>query len=213
MLPIVLAAPVVAAPAAVPVGDRPVSADLDGPATFRSGLVVGAALGLGLGGAAGYPNDSTKIGDGRYYSSGGTMVGTSETIMLMGALADYLSFGFWFNHAGYDGNGFHSNGSAGGLRVEAFPLVRLYPRLGGLGFLAEFGIGQGNLSAKAASVENAQGTQSFAAAGAFYEWAFGHLLGGHFAVGPSLEYDAMWSEPFGREGLVASARFVFYGGP
>jgi hypothetical protein len=212
MLPIVLAVTGAAA-AAVPIGDRPVSADLDGPAQVRTGLVVGLSLGAGLGGAAGYPNDSTKIGDPRYYAASGPMVGTSETLFLMGALSDYLSFGFWFNHASYQGGDFHSNGSDGGLRLEVFPLVRLYPRLGGLGLLGEFGIGQANLTSKTPGVDTAEGTQSFLAAGAFYEWSFGHLLGGHFAVGPSLEYDAMFSEPLGREGLVASARVVFYGGP
>jgi hypothetical protein len=212
MLPIALAATVAAA-AAVPVGDRPVSADLDGPATLRTGIVLGASLGVGIGSAAGYPNDSTKIGDPAYYSSGGTMVGPTETLLLMGALADYLSFGFWFNHATAAAGDFRSNGDAGGLRVEVFPLVRLYPRLNGLGTFAQFGIGQGKLTSSAPGVQTAEGTQSFIGVGAFYEWPFGHLIGGHFAVGPSLEYDAMWSQPFGREGLVASARLVFYGGP
>ncbi len=212
MLPVLLAATGAAA-MAVPVGDRPVSADLDGPATLRTGLVVGLALGVGAGGAAGYPNDSTKIGDPRYYLGSGPMLGTSETLVLMGALADYFSFGFWFNHSAYEGGDLKSNGSAGGLRLEAFPLVRLFPRLSGLGVLGEFGIGQASLTSPVAGVEKAEGTQSFIAAGAFYEWPFGHVLGGHFAAGPSLEYDAMWSDPFAREGLVASARLVFYGGP
>jgi hypothetical protein len=39
------------------------------------------------------------------------------------------------------------------------------------------------------------------------------VLGGHFGVGPSLEYDAIFSRSFEQHGLVASARFVFYGGP
>ena len=60
---------------------------------------------------------------------------------------------------------------------------------------------------------DAESTQSFLGTGAFYEWPFGRLIGGHFAAGPSLEYDAMWSQAFGHEGLVASARLVFYGGP
>jgi hypothetical protein len=216
MLPIVLAAPSGAAvvPATVSTGDAAaVSTDFDGPARHRSGIVLGASLGLGVGSAAGYPNDSTKIGDPSYYLAGGPMVGASETLVLMGAIADYLSFGFWFNHAGYQSRGFHSNGDAGGLRVEAFPLVRLYPRLDGLGVFGDFGIGQGSLTSSTPGVQKAEGTQSFVGAGAFYEWPFGKLIGGHFAAGPSLEYDAMWSSPFGREGLVASARLVFYGGP
>ena len=55
--------------------------------------------------------------------------------------------------------------------------------------------------------------QSYLGTGAFYEWSFGSLFGGHFGIGPSVEYDAIWSQPFERHGLVASARIVFYGGP
>ena len=211
MVPILLAATAAAA-TAVATGDRPVSADMDGPARLRSGLVVGLSVGAAVGGASGYPNDSTKIGDPRYYAASGAMVGSSETLVLMGALADYLSFGFWFNHASLSGGDFHATGNAGGLRVEVFPLVRLYPHLDGLGLLGDFGIGSGNLGSKGSGTL-AEGTQSFVAGGAFYEWRFGRFLGGHFAAGPSLEYDAMWSTPFGWQGLVASARLVFYGGP
>jgi hypothetical protein len=170
-------------------------------------------LGLGVGGASGYPNDSTKIGDPRYYLASGPMAGTSETVFLMGALTDYLSFGAWFNHASYAAHDVHSDGNAGGLRVDAFPLVRLYPRLSGLAVFAEFGIGQANLRSSVPGVETAQGTQSFVGFGSFYEWSFGHLFGGHFAVGPSLELDATVTQPLNREGLVASARLAFYGGP
>jgi hypothetical protein len=194
-------------------GARGVSADFEGKPTLRSGLVFGLALGVGVGGASGYPNDSTKIGDPRYYVASGPMAGTSETLVLMGALTDYLSFGGWFNHASYAAKDSHSEGLAGGLRVDVFPLIRLYPRLNGLGVFGEFGIGGGNLRSSVSGVEAAEGTQSFLGIGSFYEWAFGHLLGGHFAVGPSLELDATLTQPFNREGLVASARFVFYGGP
>jgi hypothetical protein len=206
--------------AAVPTGDRPVTADLDGPARLRSGIVIGTSLGVGLGAASGYPNDSTKIGDLRYYSASGAMIGASESVMLMGALADTFSFGFWFDHAGYSNGDFRSNGYAGGLRIEAFPLVRLYPSsalvgraLDGLAAFGEFGIGQANLVSNTPRVPSAEGTQSFVSGGAFYEWPIWRVLGGHFAVGPSLQYDAMWSTAISRQGLVASLRLVFYGGP
>jgi hypothetical protein len=201
------------APAVPPGGLHGVSADFEGKPRYRSGLVLGLSLGLGVGGASGYPNDSTKIGDPRYYLASGPMGGASGTIFLMGALTDYLSFGAWFNHASYAAKDFHSDGNAGGLRVDVFPLIRLYPRLSGLAAFAEFGIGGGNLRSSVAGVEEAQGTQSFIGFGGFYEWSFWHLLGGHFAVGPSLELDSTFTQPFNREGLVASARLVFYGGP
>jgi hypothetical protein len=199
--------------AAVATGDRPVTADLDGPAKLRSGIVIGTSLGVGLGAASGYPNDSTKIGDPRYYSASGAMTGASESVLLMGALADTFTFGFWFGHAAYSNGDFHSGGYAGGLRIEAFPLVRLYPKLDGLAAFGQFGIGGASLTSKTPGVPEAQGTQSFVSGGAFYEWPIWRVLGGHLAAGPSLEYDAMFSTSISRQGLVASLRLVFYGGP
>jgi hypothetical protein len=50
--------------------------------------------------------------------------------------------------------------------------------------------------------------------GIFHEWSVGIMRGGaHIGVGPSLEYDAIWSQPFERHGLVGSVRLAFYGGP
>jgi hypothetical protein len=220
MLPLVVAAPAeVEAAAAAAAGapqvppDLPPVADLDAPPKLRSGIVVGLALGGGLAAGSGYPNDALKVGDPSYYSSSGWMTGTSETVFAMGALADYVNFGFFFAHARYQGGGFRSNGDGGGLRVEVFPLVRLYPRYGGLGLAAAFGIGGAGLTPTQPGLTAVEGTQSFASGGAFYEWSFGHALGGHFAAGPSLEYDAIWSIPFERHALVASARLAFYGGP
>jgi hypothetical protein len=206
------AAPAAAA-TAVPIGPPPESAEMSEPAKVRTGVAAGFTLGGGIAGASGYPNDVTKIGDPNHYSASGAMFGVSETILLMGAISDYLNFGFWYSHAPYQNGDWHSSGNAGGLRVEVFPLLRWYPRLAGLGVFGQFGVGGGNLVSKTPGRDEAQGTQSFLAAGAFYEWSFGRFLGGHFAAGPGAEYDAIWSLPFERHAAVATARLVFYGGP
>jgi hypothetical protein len=132
---------------------------------------------------------------------------------VMGALTDYLNLGFWFATATFRGNNQHATHVGVGLRVEAFPLIALVPRLEGLGVFSQFGLGSGKLTMRSSIVPDAVGTQSFIGLGAFYEWSFAHVLGGHFGVGPSLEYDAVWSLPFEQHGLLATARFVFYGGP
>ncbi|MDP9150675.1 MAG: hypothetical protein M3O36_12155, partial [Myxococcota bacterium] len=183
------------------------------PHRLRSGLVVGLTVGAGLGSASGYPNDTTRIGDPRAYSASGAMVGTSENFFVMGALTDYVSFGVWYGRAVSSNRGWQSSGGGGGVRVEVFPFVGVSRYLTGLGAVAQFGLGSGDLSRKATGMTVSEGTQSFGAAGAFYEWAFGRVLGGHFGVGPGVEYDAIWSQPFERHGLVATARLVFYGGP
>ena len=129
----------------------------------------------------------------------------------MGAIADYLNFGFWFSETAYRSSGKRANATGLGFRIEGFPLMTLYPRLDGLGVFAQFGIGIGRL--ETASRPEAQGTQSTIGTGVFYEWPLGHLLGGHLGLGPSLEYDALWSQPFEEHGFLASGRVVFYGGP
>jgi hypothetical protein len=215
MLPLLLGASTSAAAAAVPVDQPADSPDQDtAPPRVRTGIVIGLSLGGGLAGASGYPNSQSEIGNPDFYSASGFMGGTSGTLFVMGALTDYLNFGVWFGSAMFRNGDWKSNGGAGGLRVEAFPLVSLFPPLGGLAAFGDFGIGGANLTNKANPLlPEASGTQAYIGAGTFYEWGFGHLFGGHFGLGPSLEYDAMWSQPFERHGLVASLRIVFYGGP
>ena len=213
MLPLVFAAATGAAAAAVATGDGPDATVLTAPHHVRSGLVVGTSLGGGLGGASGYPNNLTQIGDPDFYSASGWIPGTSETLFVMGALTDYFSFGFWFGHSLYQSHDWHSNMDGGGLRLEAFPLAVVYPSLSGLGLMAEFGLGSADLVSKDTQSPEAKGTQSVIGAGAFYEWSFWNALGGHFAAGPSLEYDALWSQPLEQHGFVASLRLAFYQKP
>jgi hypothetical protein len=201
--------------AAVPTGQIVSPNDLEAPHRLRSGLVFGAAFGGSLVGASGYPNDAVKINDASYYSASGWMLGTSQSLFLMGALTDYLNFGFWYAHATASNRDWRSSGDGGGLRVEVFPLVSVLPTLAGLGMVGQFGLGAGKLTTSKipGGLTMSEGTQSFGGVGALYEWAFGHFLGGHFGVGPILEYDAIWSQSFERHGLIASARVVFVGGP
>lgn len=212
VVPVLLAAASTAA-AAVPVGQQVTATDLEAPHRFRKGLVVGLSAGGGLVGASGYPNDLSKIGDPAYYAASGWMLGNGESVFLMGALADYLNVGFWYTHESAENADWRSISNGAGLRVEAFPLLEVLPRLAGLGALAQFGLGSGFLSSKTLQTPRDEGTQSFIAAGVLYEWSFGHFLGGHLGAGPTLEYHAFWSQPFERHGLLASARLVFYGAP
>lgn len=213
LAPLVFAAATQGAAAAVPTGDVTPVAELPAAHQYRSGLVVGLSLGAGLGGASGYPNNSQQIGNSDYYSASGLMSGTYTSFFVMGAFSDYLSFGFWFGHSSLKNSDFDSTGTGGGFRIEAFPLVGLVPSLHGLGVLANLGIGSGKLSTAVPGYPEAGGTQSFGGIGLFHEWSFGHVLGGHFAAGPALEFDAIWTQPFEQHGLAASLRLAFYGGP
>ena len=202
--------PVNGAGAAAEVGDTTSQGAPSPPPRVRSGLVVGLSLGAGMGRGWGYPNNSNDIGKTDYASSG-EMPGFGGTLMVMGALADYFDFGFWFAQESFRGGGQRASEVGGGLRVEVFPFVLSLPRIAGFGAFSEFGLGTGRLDTP--GLPQAGGTQSFIGVGVLYEWSVGHLLGGHFGVGPSLEYDAVFTQPYSGGGVIASLRFVFAGGP
>jgi hypothetical protein len=208
MIPLFLAAAVSAASAASS-EDAPASFDV--APKLRNGLVLGFAFGAGLGQGSGYPNNSQEIGDPQYHASSGWMPGSGVTFLVLGALTDYLNVGFWLESSTFRDADNRAGAFGVGLRVEAFPFALAYPRLEGLAAFTDFGVGSAKLTSTA-GVTEAQGTQSYIGVGAFYEWAFAHFLGGHFAVGPSLEYDAAFSRPFEASGFLASGRLVFYGG-
>jgi hypothetical protein len=213
MLPLALADTPRASTALALGSDANATTDFEGPPRHRTGIAVGLTLGFGLGAASGYPNNSEEIGTPADYAASGAMFGSGSNLLIMGAIADYLNFGFWFGRAQFKSGTWRSNGSGAGLRVEVFPLTVLHPQLEGLGVFGQFGLGSANLTSTVPGVIEASGTQSFAATGAFYEWSVTKIFGGHFGLGPSLEYDAMWSLPFERHDLLASLRIIFYGGP
>jgi hypothetical protein len=213
LVPLVFAAASQAAAVGVPQGDVTPINQLPADHKYRSGIVLALSLGAGLGSASGYPNNSQDIGNPAYYSAGGLMGGVYGQFFVMGALSDYLSFGFWFGHTQLRNADWTSNGNGGGFRIECFPLVGLFPSLQGLGILANLGIGSGTLVSTNPQLPEANGTQSFGGVGLFHEWSFASGRFGHFAFGPALELDAIWSQPFEQHGLVASARLAYYGGP
>lgn len=219
MLPLLLGAPTspagpmpgAPAAAAAPSGERTESSAPEKAPAYRNGVVVGLALGGGIGRGAGYPNNSQEIGNPAYHSSSGWMPGTGGSLLIMGALADYFDFGFLFSQDAFRNGTQRAVQNGLGLRLEAFPFVRLVPQFSGFGVVSQFGLGIGRLTTPGSP--QAGGTQSYIGAGILYEWAFGHFLGGHFGAGPELEYDAMFSRPYDQDGLVVLARVVFYGGP
>jgi hypothetical protein len=186
------------------------SPDSQKPRLLRNGFVVGLTLGGGVARGTGYPNSSDDIGHTDYQASG-WLPGPSGTLLVMGAIADTINFGFWYGQGTFKAHGDQAKQDGAGVRVEVFPLAFLYPPLGGLAAFSQFGIGTASLTTPGAP--KAGGTQSFIGVGVFYEWALGHVLGGHFGLGPSIEYDAVFTQPYDQNGLVASLRAVWYGGP
>jgi hypothetical protein len=184
---------------------------VDKPAERRSGVALGFTYGAGLGSSSGYPNQSALIGDPDDYSASGLMGGSGGSVFVMGALSDYLNFGFWFGATTLANEKWRSTGQGGGFRVEVFPLFALGRGFRDLGAFAVLGIGATALERKSTDTIS-NGLESFLGAGVFYEFWLFRGLGGHFALGPSLEYDAIVTEPMERHGALLGARFLWYGG-
>jgi hypothetical protein len=186
--------------------------DFDGPPKHRHGLVLGTAIGYGPLGASGYPNNSTEIGDPNYYGASGMMIGGGNSVLVMGALTDYVNFGLWFGRQSAQNGYWKESGGAGGFRVEGFPLFYVVPKLRDLGVFSQFGIGSATLDEKNSTYVGAKGIQSYLGAGVFYEWTAFRLFGGHVALGPNVEYDTIWSRSIESNGLLFGIRVVWYGG-
>jgi hypothetical protein len=177
----------------------------------RAGIVLGVAPGIAFGGASGYPNNTRLIGNPDFYSESSMLVGASTTYFLMGALTDYVSFGPMVNIASFENDTWKSTGFGVGFRVEAFPLVRLFPRLADTSIYGQAGIGGTELQAKG-PFPSADGTQSFAGIGLHHEFRLFRMLGGHLAGGPYAEYDAIFSTSAERHWASIGFRVAWYGG-
>ncbi len=208
-----LAAAVVAAPSAARAEDEPESDWQNKKSRLRDGVVLGGSLQGGFAGASGYPNDPKAIGNRDYYSSSGLLYGYSITPTVMGALTDYLNFGFMLNFANHASSNWESFAVGVGVRLEVFPLyTRMVSKAKNFGLFAQGGVGVSKLHATAGGYPDADAAQSYLGAGAFYEWHLFKILGGHVAAGPTAQFDTVFSRDYERHGLNVGLRSVWYGG-
>jgi hypothetical protein len=216
-LSLVRLAALVASLAAPGVAQAQAQAEPDDPTTRpivherRNGVVLGTAVGLGLAGASGYPNNARLIGDPEFYSQTPLLAGVSHSYFVMGALTDYLSFGPLLNIATFENERWKSTGFAVGFRAEVFPLYRLVPKLADTALYGQLGVGTSDLRAKG-PYPTADGGQSFFGIGVHHEFRLVKLLGGHAAAGPFVEYNAVRALSAERHWLSVGLRLAWYGG-
>jgi hypothetical protein len=177
----------------------------------RNGLVLGAAGGVGFAGASGYPNNAKLLGNPDYYSQSPLLVGWHASFFLMGALTDYVSFGPMMTVATFESASWKSVGYALGFRAEAYPLLKLVPMLADTSVYGQLGFGTTELRAKG-PYPSADGSQAFFGIGLHHEFRLVKMLGGHSAIGPFIEYDAIRSESAERHWLSIGVRLAWYGG-
>lgn len=176
----------------------------------RSGLTLGASGGIAFAGASGYPNNAALIDNPDYYSSSPLLVGWSSSYFLMGAFNDYVSFGPTFTIATFESDAWKSTGWGAGFRGEVFPLVKLVPALADAAIYGQVGFGVTELRAKG-PYPSADGAQSFLGIGLHHEWRLARLLGGHAALGPYVEYNAIRAPSAERHWATGGLRVVWYG--
>lgn len=198
-----------AAAAAGP-GDAATNADIDVPAKFREGFTPSISAHTGIAHVAGYPNDARAINNPDFYSSSDLLYGTSYSFHLGYALTDYLSAGFMAQFDRYESAHWKSHGLGVGIRLDAFPLVRWYPRLADLGILGEVGVGSSALEAKVGRYPNVDGTQSYVGAGVFYELTLTRIKKGHLALSPELKYTHVDAMSISADSLTAGLRLAYY---
>ena len=177
----------------------------------RNGVVLGVSPGIAFAGSSGYPNDPKRIGNPDYFSSSPLLVGWSSSFFLMGALADYLSFGPMVSVGTLENAKWKSTGWGIGFRAEFFPLVDLVPKLGDASIFTQLGVGTTDLRAKG-PYPDAGATQSFLGVGLHQEWRLGRFGGGHASGGPFLEYDVIRADTVQRHALSIGVRVAWYGG-
>jgi hypothetical protein len=177
----------------------------------RNGIVLGIAPGLAAAGSSGYPNNQRLVGNPDFYSESPLLFGQSTTIFVMGALTDYVNFGPMVNIASMSNDKWKSRGFGVGFRVEVFPLIRLVPALADTAVYGMGGVGATELQAQG-PYPSADGTQSFAGIGLHHEFRLFRFLGGHFAGGPYVEYDAIFTTTNERHWGTVGFRFAWYGG-
>lgn len=176
--------------------------------TRRSDFTAGVTLGLLAGDAVGYPNEIGKLNNPDYRASTGIGVGSGTMIWLGGALKDWLTLGVGASFIRFKGGGLAASGGGALFRVEAYPLFYQGGPWRDLGFVGNFGIGGMGL-AEGNDTRADGGSMSLVGAGAFWEG----LRAGHFAFGPGLEYQRLFSQSLHMDSVLASFRVAVYGGP
>ena len=160
----------------------------------------------GLGGASGYPNSSSDIGNPAYYSAerlhGRRTAARSSS---WAPLSDYLSFGFWFGTRSFRNGDWRSTARAAASASRRSRSSGSSPRSHGLGSSASSASAAATSRRATASQPEASGDAVVHRRGAFYEWSFGQprSAGTSPSVRARVRRD-LFAQPSSSHGLVAS---------
>ncbi len=182
------------------------------PRQERDGIVFAFDTGFGLARAAGYPNNEKLKGDAAAFSSSNTVTGAPMNFFIGGSLHDQINFGLLVHAFSFGSQRWHLGGGSIGFRVDTFPFFTLVPALRNLAIFGQGGVGFAHLHAKPDVGPQADTVQSYLGIGAYWEFTLLKFSGSHFAGGPQVVYDSVFSRDFGTSGAAAALRLVFYTG-
>ncbi len=175
--------------------------------TRRSDFTAGVTVGMLAGYAAGYPNKIGKL-DNPEYRASTSGIGAGTVIWVGGAMKDWLTLGVGAGFSRMQGGDMLASGGGALFRVEAYPLFYRGGFWRDLGFVGNFGIAGMSLTQNGESQADG-GSMSLVGGGAFWEG----LRAGHFAFGPALEYQRLFSQSLHMDSVLLSFRAAVYGGP
>ncbi len=180
------------------------------PAQRRGGFALGLNLGLGLGAANGFPNDSKKIGRADYYTESGVGFATGSSLWLGGALSDWLSFGVGAGFSQILAGDTESRAGMILFHTDAYPLYALGGPLEDCGVMFQAGFGfPTTIDTKTDATLIDGAGSSYLFVGGFWDG----IKAWQFHMGPYAGVHYMWSDSVRRPLAIVGFRTTLYTAP
>ena len=171
----------------------------------RAHFMAGLSVGLHVGNASGFPNESEKIDNPLYETDTGTALGPGGAAWLGVAMADWLSVGLGAASVQLGSEQVKAQTTAFLCRVETYPLYFAGGAWRDLGVGGNFGLGLLTLTEDGEEKADA-GAASLIGGSLFFE-AF---RSAGLALGPVVEVSHMWSFSANQTAGLFGARLAFY---
>lgn len=188
------------------------SSDADWDGDYRSAkdrrrahLMAGLGVGLHVGSAQGYPNESEKIGKPEFVTETGTALGPGGVAWLGIAMRDWLTFGLGAASTQLGSEQVKAQSTLFLCRVETYPLYGAGGLWRDVGIGGSFGLGLLTLEEDGEEKADA-GAASLIAGSVFFE-AF---RSAGLALGPMVELSHMWSYSANQTAGLFGVRLAFY---
>jgi hypothetical protein len=180
------------------------------PATRRGGFAVGLNLGLGLGAANGFPNDSKKIGRAEYYTESGIGFATGSSLWLGGALSDWLTFGVGAGYSMILSGDTESRSGMLLFHTDVYPLYALGGPLQDVGAMFQAGFGfPTTIDTKTEETLIDGAGSSYLFLGGFWDG----IKAWQFHMGPYAGVHYMWSDSVRRPLAIVGFRTTLFTAP